>query len=104
MVRDTTISRSEALRLLGAYATAFLLALKFLYVLVEPVEAPAPELLEPADPSVNWLEAARLQRVEPALPGPADALEAHLAAHPQVLRRAGRGDAQRVRQVVDRAL
>src|SRR4030081_757268 len=70
MVRETTISRSEALRLLGADATSFLLAPKFLHVLVEPVETPVPELLEPAGPSVNWLEAARVERVEPALARP----------------------------------
>src|ERR1700716_963207 len=61
MVRDTMISRSEAVRLLFADATFVLLLLKFLYILVKPVETFAPELLEPSHPFVDWLEALHVE-------------------------------------------
>src|ERR1700674_2093912 len=104
MIRETTISRSEILRALGADATSLLLVLKLLHVLVQPVEALAPELLEPASPLVDRLEATRIEAVEPLLSRAADSHQPHLAEHTQVLGGARRRDAQGARQVVHRAL
>src|SRR6202165_2789117 len=104
MIRETTISRSEILRALGADATSLLLVLKLLHVLVQPVEALAPELLEPASPLVDRLEATRLEAVEPPPSRAADSPQPHLAEHTQVLGGTRRRDAQGARQVVHRAL
>src|SRR4030088_792356 len=60
MVREMMNSRSAAIGLLFATVFPVLLALKFLHVLVDPDEAPAPELFEPADPLVDRLEASRV--------------------------------------------
>src|SRR3977135_488189 len=90
MVREMMNSRSAAIGLLFANVIAVLLALKLLHVLVEPVEALAPELFEPADPLVDRLQAARVEAVEPVLTHPTDAHEAHLSKHAQVLGCEGR--------------
>ncbi len=81
-----------------------LLLLKFLHVLVEPVEVLVPILLEPNDPLVHRLEAARVEAVEPLLPGLADPHESHFAKHAQVLRRARLRDPQCTCKLIDRTL
>jgi hypothetical protein len=63
-----------------------------------------PELLEAADPLVDRLQAARVEAVQPLLPGPAHANQPDLAQHAQVLGGARLGHAQRPREVVDRTL
>src|SRR5205814_320927 len=102
MMRETTISRSASL--LAPFAICMLLLLKFLHVLIEPVEVLVPILLEANDPLVHRLEAAGIEAVEPLLPGLADPHESHLAKHAQVFRRAGLGDPQCARKLVDRTL
>src|SRR2546428_13783317 len=84
MMRETTISRSASL--LASLAICMLLLLKFLHVLVEPVEVRVPVLLEANDPLVHRLEAARVEAVEPLLPGLAYPHEPHLAKHAEGLR------------------
>jgi hypothetical protein len=81
-----------------------LLLLKFLHVLVEPVEVLIPVLLEADDPLVHRLKAACVEAVEPLPPGRADAHEAHRSKHAQVLRRPGLRDPEGARQLVDRTL
>src|SRR6266513_1402392 len=102
MMRQTTISRSASLS--AALAMCMLLLLKFLHVFVEPVEVLVPVLRESDDPLVQRLEAARVEAVEPLLPGLADPHETHFAKHAQVLRRARLRDPQRAGQLVDRTL
>src|SRR5437763_176960 len=101
-MRETTISRSASL--LASLAICMLLLLKSLHVLVQPVEVLVPVLLEADDPIVHRLEAARVETVEPLLPGLADPHESHFAKHAQVLRRARLRDAQCARELVDRTL
>src|SRR5207244_12865569 len=86
MTRETTISRSASL--LAPLAICVLLLLKFLHVLVESIEVLVPVLLEANDPLVHGLEAARVEAVEPLLPGLADPHDSHFAQHAQVLRHA----------------
>lgn len=81
-----------------------LLLLQFLHVLVEPLEVLVPILLESDDPFVDRLKAARVERVEPLLPGLADAHESHFAKHAQVLRRARLRDPQCTCKLVDGTL
>src|SRR2546430_659734 len=102
MMRETTISRSASL--LAPLAIFVLLLLKFLHVLVEPIEVLVPVLLEANDPLVHRLEAARVEAVEPLLPGLADPDESDFAKHAQVLRRARLRDAQCACKLIDRAL
>src|SRR2546428_3284667 len=102
MMRETTISRSASV--LASLAICMLLLLKFLHVLVEPVEVLVPVLLEANDPLVHRLEAARVEAVEPLLPGLADAHESHFAKHAQVLRRAWLRDPQCACKLIDRTL
>src|SRR5438445_7586976 len=102
MMRETTISRSASL--LASLAICMLLLLKFLHVLVEPVEVLVPILLEANDPLVHRLDAARVEAVEPLLPGLADPHESHFAKHAQVLRRARLRDPQGPCKLVDRTL
>src|SRR2546428_13948060 len=102
MMRETTISRSASV--LASLAICMLLLLKFLHVLVEPVEVLVPVLLEANDPLVHRLEAARLEAVEPLLPGLADPHESHFAKHAQVLRRARLRDPQCAGKLIDRTL
>src|SRR5438445_5973815 len=101
MMRETTISRSASLL---ASAIWMLLLLKFFHILVEPVEVLVPVLLEANDPLVHRLEAARVEAVEPLLPGPADPHESHLAKHAQVLRGAWLRDPQCACKLIDRTL
>src|SRR3989440_12165240 len=102
MIRETTISRSASL--LASLAIFMLLLLKFLHILVEPVEVLVPVLLEANDPLVHGLEAARVEAVEALLAGLADPHESHLAEHAQVLRRARLRDPQCSRELIDRTL
>src|SRR5438067_12826285 len=102
MMRETTISRSASL--LASLAIWMLLLLKSLHVLVEPVEILVPVLLEADDPLVHGLEAARVEAVQPLLPGLADPDESHFAKHAQVLRRARLRDPQCPCELIDRAL
>src|SRR5438552_5289305 len=102
MMRETTISRSASV--LASLAICMLLLLKFLHVFVEPVEVLVPVLLEADDPLVHRLEAARLEAVEPLLPGLADSHESHFAKHAQVLRRARLRDPQCASKLIDRTL
>src|SRR5207253_640997 len=102
VMRETTISRSASL--LASLAICMLLLLKFLHVLVEPIEVLVPVLLEPNDPLMHRLEAARVEAVEPLLPGFSDTDESHFAKHAQVLRRARLRDPQRARKLIDRTL
>src|SRR5438552_15448926 len=102
MMRETTISRSASL--LAPLGIFVLLLLKFLHVLVEPIEVLVPVLLEANDPLVHRLEAARVEAVEPLLPGFADPHESHFAKHAQVLRRARLRDPQCARKLIDRTL
>src|SRR5207253_1309340 len=102
MMRETTISRSASL--LAPLAIFVLLLLKFLHVLVEPIEVLVPVLLEANDPLMHRLEAARVEAVEPLLPGFADPHESHLAKHAQVLRRTRLSDPQCAGKLVDRTL
>ncbi|HET6701972.1 MAG TPA: hypothetical protein VFH14_09220 [Gemmatimonadaceae bacterium] len=81
-----------------------LLLLNFLDVLVEPVEALVPELLETADPLVYRPKTARIEAIEPLLSVTSDTYEPDLTQHAQVLRSAGLRDAQRASQLVDRSL
>jgi hypothetical protein len=81
-----------------------LLLLNFFDVLVEPVEALVPELLEAADPLVDRPKTARIEAIEPLLSVSPDTYEPDLTQHAQVLRRAGLRDAQRASQLVDRSL
>src|SRR5438874_2098136 len=83
MMRETRISRSASL--LASLGICMLLLLKFLHVLVEPVEVLVPVLLEADDPLVHRLEAARVKAVEPLLPGPANPHQSHFPKHAQVL-------------------
>jgi len=53
---------------------------------------------------VHRLEAARVEAVEPLLPGLADPHESHLAKHAQVLRRARLRDPQCACKLIDRTL
>src|SRR3977135_949377 len=85
MVREMMNSRSAATGLLFANVIAVLLALKLLHVLVEPVEASAPELFEPADPLVDRLQAARVGAGEPGLARPPGAPRGHRAQPRAVL-------------------
>src|SRR5438477_11543365 len=101
MMRETTISRSVSV--LASLAICLLLLLKFLHILVEPVEVLVPVLLEANDPLVHGLEAARVEAVEPLLPGLADPHESHFAKHAQVLRRPRLRDPQRAGQLIERA-
>src|SRR5437667_2249299 len=103
MTRVTTISRPVSVPAL-ATAAIFMLLLELLHVLVEAIEALVPELLEADDPIVDRLEAPGVEPVEALLAGLSHAHQSHLAQHPQVLRRARLGDAERSRQLVDRAL
>src|SRR2546430_12206292 len=84
MMRDTTISRSASL--LAPLAICVLLLLKFLHVLVEPIEVLVPVLLEADDPFVHRLEAPRVQALEPRLPAFAAPHESHFAKHAPGLR------------------
>src|SRR2546422_7936053 len=102
MMRETTISRSASV--LASAAICMLLLLKLLDVFVEPVEVLVPVLLETNDPLVHRLEAARLEAVEPLLPGLADPHESHFAEHAQVLRRARLRDPQCACKLIDRTL
>src|SRR5712664_2794920 len=102
MMRETTISRSASLS--ACLAICVLLLLKFLHVLVEPVEVLVPVLLEADDPLVHRLEAARVEAVEPLLAGLADPHESHFAKHAQVLRRARLRDPQCACKLIDRTL
>src|SRR2546428_5550092 len=102
MMRETTISRSASL--LASAAMCMLPLLKLLHVCVEPVEVLVPVLLEANDPLVHRLEAARVETVEPLLPGLADPHEPDLTKHAQVLRRAGLRDPQCACKLIDRTL
>src|SRR5437870_4581162 len=102
MMRETRISRSASV--LGSLAICMLLLLKFLHVLVEPVEVLVPVLLEANDPLVHRLEAARVEAVEPLLPCLADPHESHLAKDSQVLRRPRLRDPQCAGELIDRTL
>src|SRR5205823_12717507 len=102
MMRETTISRSASL--LASLAICMLLLLKFLHVLVEPVEVLVPILLEANDPLVHRLQTARVEAVEPLLPGLADPHESHFAKHAQMLRRPRLRDPQCARKLIDRTL
>ena len=81
---------------------AFLLQL--LHVLVQPVEAPAPEPLEAAHPLVDRPQPAGVQAVQPLLARPADPHEPDLPEHPQVLGRLRLGHPQVPRQLGHRPL
>src|SRR2546430_16449852 len=98
MMRETTISRSASL--LAPLAIFVLLLLKFLHVLVEPVEVLVPVLLEANDPLVHRLEAARVEAIEPLLAGLADPHESHFPQHAPVLRPARLRDPKCVRKVI----
>src|SRR5713101_2803165 len=102
MIRETTISRSASL--LAPLAICMLLLLKFLHVLVEPVEVLVPVLLEPNDPLVHRLEPARVEAVQPLLSGLAYPHESHFAKHAQVLRSARLRDPQYACKLIDRTL
>src|SRR5438094_7315817 len=102
MMCETTISRSASL--LASLPICMLLLLKSLHVLVEPVEVLVPVLLETDDPLVHRLEPARVEAVEPLLPGLADPHESHFAKHAQVLRRARLRDPQGPCKLIDRTL
>src|SRR5215203_439425 len=73
--------------------------LQLLHVLVQPVEALAPEPLEAAHPLVDRPQPAGVQAVEPLLARPADPHEPDLAEDPQVLGRLRLGHPQVPRQV-----
>src|SRR5688572_14765333 len=85
-------------------SSASFLALESLYVGIESIEAPAPELLESTDPVVDRLEPAGVELVEALLPRLAHGHEPDLAQYAQVLGDAGLGDAECPRQLVHRAL
>src|SRR5437879_13589085 len=102
MMRETTISRSASV--LASLAICMLLLLKFLHVLVEPLEVLVPVLLEANDPLVHRLEAARVEAIESLLPSLADPHQSHFPKHAQVLRRARLGDPQRACKLIDRTL
>src|SRR5207245_2435945 len=102
MTRETTISRSASF--LAPLVICVLLLLKFLHVLVESIEVLVPVLLEANDPLVHRLEAARVEGVEPLLPGLPDPHESHLAKHAKVLRRPRLRDPQCACKLIDRPL
>src|SRR5438093_5252725 len=102
MMRETRISRSASL--LASLGICMLLLLKFLHVLVEPLEVLVPVLLEANDPLVHRLEAARVEAIESLLPGLADPHESHFTKHAQVLRRARLRDPQCTGKLIDRTL
>ena len=75
-----------------------------LHVLVQPVEALAPEPLEAAQPLVDRPQPAGVQAVQPLLARPADPHQPDLPEHPQVLGRLRLAHPQVPRQLGHRPL
>src|SRR5499425_254479 len=108
ITRDITISRSAVacaasppLLVVAIVWSLLPCLLELLYVLVQPVEALAPEPLEAAHPLVDRPQTAGVQEVQPLLAGPADPHEPDLAQDPQVLGCLRLAHAQVARQVGD---
>src|SRR3954452_14429985 len=111
MAREITISRSAVARsgsapLLVVVIRWFLLPCLFQisHVLVQTVEALAPEPLEAAHPLVDRPQSGGIQAVQPLLAHPADPHQPYLPEDPQVLGRLRLGHPQVPRQVGHRPL
>src|SRR5262249_43499466 len=111
ITREITISRSAVAcagsppLLVVAIVWSLLPCLfQLLHVLVQPVEAVAPEPLAAAHPLVDRPQPAGVQAVQPLLARPADPHEPDLPQDPQVLGRLRLGHPQVPRQVGHRLL
>src|SRR5215472_4652405 len=101
MTRVTTSSRSAVLMFAS---TSLLLALQFLQVVLQPVEALFPEAAVIFQPVSRALERARSQPAWPPLRRAAAGDQAGVLQHLEVLGDAGKAHVERLREFGDRGL